>query len=68
MLQVEYGKRVTNTALTETTLSVPSGKDYDYEMRSITESGAFSKPFAVSRWPFAFCLPRLAARWLPSPA
>jgi hypothetical protein len=51
VLQVEYGKRVMDPAATTTTVSVPSvpdDKTYEYEMRSITESGAFSKPFAVS--------------------
>jgi hypothetical protein len=47
MLQPEIGKRVMGADTVKATVDVATGKTYDYEMRSITVSGAFSKAFAV---------------------
>ena len=47
VLQAELGKRVMDPAANKATVAVVTGKTYDYEMRSITKAGAFSKAFAV---------------------
>lgn len=47
MLQAEIGMRVMNADIASAIVAVGNGKTYDYEMRSITEGGSFSKAFAV---------------------
>jgi hypothetical protein len=45
--QAEVGKRVMDPASGTATVAVDTAKTYDYELRSINEDGAFSKPFVV---------------------